>query len=298
MNSRFRNWSDVRVFLAVVREGSTLAASKVLGMAQPTVARRIDVLEHELGLTLFSRDTRGFTPTEAGKALIPSAQEIEAAAKGFADQALMQARTLPIRLTAFAENLSTATTDILSEFSLAHPDVTFEFLPNTLMLDLMKGEADVAIRISFSEQDPALVAHHISTAKFTIFAAPSYIAKHGMPRSPAELKDHAVYTLRRAGMPSALHDWVVRHAGADAIKGSYSEVVLLDVAIRSGHGIGIKNVRQAQPEVAAGTLVPCFDPPSELQAKHQILIAPKAYQRPEVRNFAKFFVPRYAALFQ
>ena len=56
MKSDFRDWSDVRVFLAVVRAGSTLAASKSLGMAQPTVARRIEALEHALGLVLFERD--------------------------------------------------------------------------------------------------------------------------------------------------------------------------------------------------------------------------------------------------
>ncbi|MBT8425437.1 MAG: LysR family transcriptional regulator, partial [Silicimonas sp.] len=52
MKSEFRNWSDIRVFLAVIREGSTLAASRKLGVAQPTVARRIDALEHETGLIL------------------------------------------------------------------------------------------------------------------------------------------------------------------------------------------------------------------------------------------------------
>ena len=56
MKSEFRDWSDVRVFLAVVRAGSTLAASNSLGMAQPTVARRIEALEHALGLVLFERD--------------------------------------------------------------------------------------------------------------------------------------------------------------------------------------------------------------------------------------------------
>jgi DNA-binding transcriptional LysR family regulator len=62
MKSETWNWSDLRVFLAVLDAGSTLAASKALGMAQPTVARRIDALEHATGLTLFERDTRGRNP--------------------------------------------------------------------------------------------------------------------------------------------------------------------------------------------------------------------------------------------
>lgn len=298
MNSRFRNWSDVRVFLAVVREGSTLAASKVLGMAQPTVARRIDVLEHELGLTLFKRDTRGFTPTKSGKALVSAAEAIEAACKDFAAAAADQSAARPIRITAFSENLSTSTTNILSEFSLMHPDVVFEFMPSLDILDLTKDEADIALRISPLPQDPALHVFPISIAQFTFYAAPSYIAKHGCPRSIAELKDHTLLTYYREGKSNLTHDWLVQNVSESAIKARFSEVLLLDVAIRSGRGIGIKNVRQSRPEVADGRLIQCFDPPQELEARHQVLVSPNAYQRPEVRAFVKFFVPRYRELFQ
>lgn len=68
------NWSDISVFLTVCREGSTLAASKQLGVSQPTVARRIDALEHQLGLTLFERDTHGFKPTLTAKGLLRCCQ--------------------------------------------------------------------------------------------------------------------------------------------------------------------------------------------------------------------------------
>ena len=83
MNSQFKNWSDLRVFLAVFRLGSTLAASKKLGIAQPTVSRRIDALEAEVGLTLFDRDTRGFKPTDFAKLLLPLAEEMERVAEKF-----------------------------------------------------------------------------------------------------------------------------------------------------------------------------------------------------------------------
>ena len=78
MKSEFRNWSDIRVFLAVVREGSTLAASHKLGMAQLTVARRIEALEHATGLTLFERDNRGFKPTKNGRELVKLAVSLGA----------------------------------------------------------------------------------------------------------------------------------------------------------------------------------------------------------------------------
>ena len=86
MKSAFQNWADVRVFLAVMRTGSTLAASKVLDMSQPTVARRIDALEHSFRLTLFERDTRGFRATQDAQRLLPHAEAVERAMVGLVDE--------------------------------------------------------------------------------------------------------------------------------------------------------------------------------------------------------------------
>lgn len=87
MKSFFRDWSDVRVFPAVLRTGSTLAAPRILGLSQPTVARRIDELEHALGLVLFTRDLRAFHPTAEVLALTADATAMESAAAGFARSA-------------------------------------------------------------------------------------------------------------------------------------------------------------------------------------------------------------------
>jgi len=108
MKNVFHNWSDIRIFLAVLRTGSTLAASKKLGMSQPTVARRIEALEHALKLTLFDRDTRGFRPTKDSERLSSLAASIEAAVEAFALEAEKSRRTKlrPIRITAPRVNFS------------------------------------------------------------------------------------------------------------------------------------------------------------------------------------------------
>ncbi|MFT6076687.1 MAG: DNA-binding transcriptional LysR family regulator [Yoonia sp.] len=298
MNSVFRNWSDVRIFLAVVRAGSTLAASKLLDVAQPTVARRIDALEHELGLILFDRDTRGFSPTDATRTLLPAAEALEAAAAELAKKAAEMKKVRPIRLTAFTANLSQSTIDILGEFTELNPDVEFEFLPSVQVLDLMKGEADVALRISHARQHPDLICRHVSHARFTVFGAPSYAKKYGLPCSPAEMKDHSLMAFLRPDVPPRFHDWLVRMGGKDAIKRTFHEISLLDTAIRAGLGLGIINIRLVAPEIEAGTLISCFDAPEELTAAHQVIISPEAYRRPEVRAFTKFFTPRYAKLYK
>ena len=100
MNIRFKNWSDLRFFLAVFRYGSTLAASRKLGIAQPTVSRRIDALESEIGLALFDRDSRGFRPTAFGKDLFALAEEMERVSEKFEKKVEELRKPRTIRITA------------------------------------------------------------------------------------------------------------------------------------------------------------------------------------------------------
>ncbi len=295
MKNEFRSWSDVRVFLAVIREGSTLAASRKLGIAQPTVARRIDALEHETGLILFERDTRGFRPTEGARSLLPLAEAIEAAAAGFAGRAGDLTRTRPIRITAYSANFSPNVTRIFAEFSALHPEVEFEFLPAIKVLDLAAGDADIALRITWDEPDPNLICRKISTARFTLYGSRRYAHAQGLPGSPGNFRGHRFVSFRREEALPKFHRWLLQHASPEQIVMCCSEIELMNAAIRSGHGLGIMNVRLAE---ADDTLVPCFDPPEELSAQHLMLVAPEAYRRPEVRAFTKFFAPRYMAIFR
>jgi DNA-binding transcriptional LysR family regulator len=298
MKSAFRNWSDVRVFLAVMREGSTLAASRTLGIAQPTVARRIDALEHEIGLLLFDRNTRGSRPTEAARNLMPEAEALEAAAERLAAKVRDLTQVRPIRITAFSANLASRVADIFSEFCARHPEVLLEFLPGVKPLDLAAGEADVALRISWSKQDPDLICRRISTARFTLYGAPSYAKRHGLPLAPADMGRHTLFSFQREDVPPIFHEWLLKFVPPSAIVRSFREISLLDAAIRAGQGLGIMNLRTAETDEKAGTLLRCFEPPEELSAAHMVLVSPQAYRRREVQTFTKFFTPRYAALFK
>ena len=295
MNSGFRNWSDLRVFLAVVREGSTLAASRKLGMAQPTVARRIDVLEHTTGLTLFERNTKGFKPTENGRELIRAAESVEQAAAAFAEKAAQLATTRPIRITAYSGNFSDRMIEIVNEFSSQNPGVAFEFIPSVKSLDLLAGEADVALRLARSAPDPKLICRKISDAKWTLYAGKSYQQEYGLPGSVHDLAGHRFVTFQRSDVPTAFHEWLTRHVAPDQIVASYSELDLMHAAIRSGQGLGISNVKLAENDQA---LIRCFDEIEDLSAPHLMLISPDAYRRPEVKAFARFFAPRYASIFK
>lgn len=294
MKNQSWNWSDVRVFLSVAREGSTLSASRVLGMAQPTVARRIAALEHATGLTLFVRHSRGYTLTQNGRRLFDKAESIEAAACAFIEGAEELARAKPIRITAYSGNFSTRMIDIVNAFSAENPGIAFEFLPSVKVLDLMKGEADIALRLVRSDPDPDLISRKISDARWTLYGGHNYADRFGLPRSPTDLAGHRFVTFQRGDIPNAFHEWLLRHVAPEQIVASYSELELMHAAIRSGKGLGISNIKLVGSDQ---TLLRCFDEIEELAAPHLLLISPEAYRRSEVRAFVKFFAPRYAAIF-
>ncbi len=281
-----------------MRKGSTLAASKELGIAQPTVARRIEALEHEIGLTLFDRDTRGFRPNEAALAILPDAEAVEACAAGLAKTVQGLTRPRPIRITGFSTNFSARVDEIMSAFLELNPDIGFEFLPSAKALDLTAGEADVALRISWSPQDPNLICRHISRAQFTLYGGRSYAENHGLPDRPEDMKNHTIFTYQRDDILLVFHQWLLKYLPETAIKRSFSEVSVMEAAVRAGQGLGIMNIRRSEEKEREGTLIRCFEPPEELSAPHMVLIAPQAYRRPEVKAFAKFFIPRYAAIFK
>src|SRR5262252_8987532 len=79
------DWNDLKYFLAVAREGSTLAAARKLRTSQTTVARRIAALEQALALTLFEKRQAGYTLTPAGEGLLDRARKVESAANGLAE---------------------------------------------------------------------------------------------------------------------------------------------------------------------------------------------------------------------
>lgn len=295
MKSEICNWSDIRVFLAVMRHGSTLAASNGLGLAQPTVARRIDALEHETGLTLFERDTRGFRPTEAARQFLPLAEDMERAAQGIADFVSNMHAVKPIRLTAYAGNFSPRVMDVFSAFSVEHPDIPIELIPSVKVVDLMTGEADIALRLSRAIPAPELIQRYVSTAEFAFFAARRYVEENGNPRDQGTYRGHKFLTFKRDDVPQYMHATLQRLVSPDQIINTYTEIDLLHAGIRAGNGLGIVNIRYAE---GIEDLVQCSDPIDELASQHLILISPEAYRRPEVKTFVKFFAPRYAAIFK
>jgi DNA-binding transcriptional LysR family regulator len=149
-------WSDLRIFLSIAREGTLGAAARKLRQSQPTMGRRLRALEEAVGHTLFQRTPHGFVLTEEGSAVLDHAERIEEEALAIERQLVGQATQFEggIRITSSDWFGVHVLTPVLAEFACLHPRVTVELLTESRFLDLSRREADLAFRIRpFGEPD-------------------------------------------------------------------------------------------------------------------------------------------------
>ncbi|WP_137703344.1 LysR family transcriptional regulator [Marimonas lutisalis] len=296
MKNGFRDWSDVRVFLAVLRAGSTLAASRQLGMAQPTVARRIDALEHSLGLQLVERDTRGSRPTAEALELLPLAEALEASAEAFSEKAenLKSERSRVIRITGVQDVFNSSLSAILRAFSEKHKNVRFEFIPSSRHLDLMAGEADVALRIANKLEDQDLICRKVVSIPASLFASSGYEAKHGLPRDETELEGHKFIVYKGENVPHAINTWILDRITPDQIAMECADMRSMEAAIHMDLGVAGLPTRYKFSEEG---FVECFQLPRDTTSYGWLVASPAAYRRKEVKSFFTFAVPRYRAYY-
>ncbi len=291
MQSRFKTWGDARIFLAVAREGSTLKASKTLGMTQTTVARRIEALEHALGLPLFEKDTRGFRLTADGEALRAPAEAIEAAAAAFVQTATTRKTAVsgPIRLTAPADAMGDTTQGLLRRFIEDHPGVRFQLVPAEHQLDLEAGEADVAIRFIPTIDGDREIVRKIADLPIAFYASKDYIARNGRPETLDDLKNHDVVNFEEGFGPAGALKWLNAHANPARIMQTCTEFGLVRAAINQGVGIG--PLSTAVKEV--NDLVEVFPATPETSSACWVVASSSAWKREEVKAFVRYIVPAW-----
>lgn len=294
-SARMFEWSDLRIFLAVARAGSTLGASRSLGINQSTVGRRIRVLEHQLGLILFDKDTRGFHPTPQATALLAQAEEMEKAAANLAIEAGRQHRQSAniIRLTAAQDIFEYVLGPIIAAFKDKHPKLGFEFVSDDRKLNLEKGEADIAFRAG-DIRDSDIYAHRIALGAFlwTAYCSDQYAKSHGLPSGPEGLAGHSIVAYeKRIGM-SSMSIWFMSHVSGDQIVAHCNDVPNMRVALATGQGIGILPCSIAD---RIPSLVRCFAPTQQMSSTFSLLVSPSARDLPLVRSFIKFSAARISA---
>jgi DNA-binding transcriptional LysR family regulator len=197
------DWDLYRSFLAVLESGSLSGAARSLGIAQPTVGRHVEALEQALGgAALFTRSPGGLRPTEAAQALAPHARAMAAAAEALVRTASGEAAGVRgvIRVTASEIVGAEILPAILTDFREAYPEVAIELALSNRQEDLLRRDADIAVRMTRPTQN-ALTARRVGAVRIGFYAHRSYLRKHGTPRSMAELAGHTLIGYDRVQPP-------------------------------------------------------------------------------------------------
>ena len=186
------DWNRARAFLVTVEEGSLSAASRALGLTQPTLGRQVSALEQELGVILFERVGRGLTLTPSGLDLIDHVRAMGEAASRISLSASGRSQSIEgtIRISASEVDAAFRLPAIVERLRKTEPGVDIEIVASNAASDLSRREADIAIR-NFRPTQPNLIARKVKDLAGNIYAAPAYLAKFGdlktVPKTASDL---------------------------------------------------------------------------------------------------------------
>ena len=190
------DWDDLRFFLAVARAGSLSAAALTLGVAQPTVGRRIAALEQKLGARMFAHLPTGRELSATGEQMLAHAERIEHEVLSVERVAAGRDVGLRGRVTITASEwlIGAVLGPALLPFSERHSELELELLADTRNLSLARRDADIALRPTrFEQQD--VIQRKVATLAFGLYASDGYLARHGMPDFASECAGHALIAM-------------------------------------------------------------------------------------------------------
>ncbi len=192
------------ILLKVVEAGSLSAAAKRLDMPLATVSRRIAELEAHLKTRMLNRSSRRLSLTEAGRLYVEASKRILEQVED-AERAAMGVHKDPkgyLTVTAPIVFGRVHMIPVIAEFLTEYPDIDLKLVLADRLLDLLESDIDVALRIG-ELGDSSLIASRVGTARRITCASPSYLATHGRPQKPEDLRDHFCVTFDNLASPQA-----------------------------------------------------------------------------------------------
>jgi DNA-binding transcriptional LysR family regulator len=269
------NWDDLRVFLTLAREGTLSTAAKALGVSHPTVSRRVQALERQIGARLFERLPDRFVPTSAGEELLADTEEMEKAALSIHRRSAGLSDTVSgvVRVSA-GEAMAAFLARHLPGLRARLSQIEFEVVASHTLANLSRREADLLVR----EQVPELggiVARKLGRVAYAVYAAQDF----PVGRKPDfESQPWIGFDDDHAYMPGQqwLHE---KLAGArPAVRGN--NWLVLHEATRAGAGLAVLPCYLGDPDTAlrrVGGVIP------EVAADQWLLVHRDLRALPRVR---------------
>jgi DNA-binding transcriptional LysR family regulator len=286
---------DVSLFVRVCATRNLSAAGREFGLSPAASSARLAQLERQLGARLLHRTTRQITLTQDGETFLERAELLLDAAEQAAS-AVGHASSAPQGLLRLAASVSFGRQYIvpaLAEFLGTYPGIRLDLRLSDTMIDMAQHGIDVAIRIG-PLRDSALVARTLAPNRLVLCAAPEYLAQHGTPRHPAELKAHQCLVL------AGTNPWRFRQPGGSVLEvrvggrvQSDNGEALRDAAV-AGLGIALQSTWATTDQLRSGALqrvLPDFPVASEAVISAQYLN--RSFLPPKSKALIDFFAERF-----
>lgn len=203
------DWDDLRFFLAVARHSTMSAAARALHVAQPTVGRRIASFEERLGARLFGRSPTGWALSPTGRRLLPHAERIEREVLAAETVASGRDEGLEgkVRITASEWLVRSVLGPALAPYAALNPGLELEIVADARHLNLVRREADIAIRPSrFAQQE--VFQRAIAVVEFGLYASDTYLTRHGSPDFRTRSEGHVLIGMTNDMNKIADLDWL------------------------------------------------------------------------------------------
>lgn len=250
-------------FASVATRGSLTAAARAEGVAPAIIGRRLDALEEHLGVKLLVRTTRRITLTHEGSAFLEDCQRL------LTDVANAEASVSAggirasghLRITAPAGFGRRHVAPLVPRFRALHPEVTVSLNLSDRVVDLAAEGFDCAVRVG-DLPDSSLVSVRLADNRRLCVATPDYLARRGVPHSPADLARHDCLTL--SSDASQTRGWAFRVPGAQGHEVVHlrpggpldcSDGQVLHDWCLAGWGIAWRSTWEVDAEIASGRLV-------------------------------------------
>lgn len=276
-------WDEIRTAFQVARLGTVSGAAEVLGVHHATVIRHIDALEKRLGTKLFQRHARGYTPTEAGRDLLNTAQRTEEQFGQLVSRIKGQGETVTGELVVTSiSGIAHILTPVFAEFQAAHPEVMIRFLSDMRLFRLDYGEAHVAIRAGAAPEDPDYVVQPLVRMKMALYAARSYVETHGLPAEGGDFAGHRFVGPVDPENRAPFNRWLRDRVAPEAITYRTSEPEANRIAVAAGLGLGFLPVREANQD---DTLVQILPPVPDWESPMWIVTHVDLHRTLKVQTF-------------
>lgn len=280
------NWDEVRTAYQVARMGTVSGAAEVLGVHHATVIRHIDAIESRLGVKLFQRHARGYTPTEAGLDLLRVAQATDDQFSQLAGRIKGQGSGVTGELVVTSlPVLSALLVPVLARFQDEHEAITLRYLTGERLFRLEYGEAHVAIRAGAAPEQPDNVVQPFIAQRMGLFASQDYIDRFGMPDLADGCPEHWFVGSDDENSRAPFNKWLRDKVPSDQIRFRSTDVTALTEAIRASVGIGFMPVWEAERYPDLVEVEPARD---EWSAPLWIVTHVDQHRTPKVQRFLQF----------